>query len=142
MQVEEYEASKQMIKLMKLQKELADVGMGMSMSKVNFEYIPSKTIEKLQLNYFKLHPVTSQKIYSSGNNRANIDMREKALTTLKQVLTCAQASSAYVIATEVDQAKLLPKLWQLGVNFIEGSYVASESSNMNFANSLIVDEPN
>ena len=141
-QVEEYEASKQMIKLMKLQKELADVGMGMSMSKVNFEYIPSKTIEKLQLNYFKLHPVTSQKIYSSGNNRANIDMREKALTTLKQVLTCAQASSAYVIATEVDQAKLLPKLWQLGVNFIEGSYVASESSNMNFANSLIVDEPN
>ena len=140
-QIDENSASKQVIKLSKLKERMSQIGVEMSMSRVCLEHIPLKSIESLQFNYLKLHPDISKQMQNSKNKKVDVAAREKAAGILEEIMTCAKDTPTQIIVPNVEQAKFLPTLWQFGVNFIEGSYIAAESDNIHPTKPFLSDKP-
>lgn len=83
---------------------------------------PFQTIKKVPVNYIK---IDSSYITELGKD-------DEAKEELKTLISSLHAQGKLTIAPMVDNAGLLPVLWQAGVNYIQGYYIQQPGDTMDY----------
>jgi EAL domain-containing protein (putative c-di-GMP-specific phosphodiesterase class I) len=99
---------------------LKDADLNVCLANANNDYI--ELIQKLSPNILQLTANLTEKI--SGE--------EAEPELIKNMISFANEHNAICIASGVNSANDLAKLWQTGIGFVQGSYLQSPQSNMDY----------
>ena len=91
---------------------------------------PFNTLKQLQASYVKI----------DGSFIADLGKDEESKEDLKTLVSSLHTQGKLTIAPMVDNASLLPVLWQAGINYIQGYYIQQPSSAMDYDFSTEDDE--
>ena len=99
---------------------LKDADLSVCLANANNDYI--ELIQKLSPNILQL----------TANLTKKINGEEAESELIKNMMSFANEHNAICIASGVNSANELAQLWQTGVGFVQGSYLQSPQSNMDY----------
>lgn len=103
-----------------------ELGCRVAVSRFGAGLNPFKTLEHVTLDMAKVDPSFVREVQDEGENSE---------TLVNMVQQLAEANTR-VIVPHVEQASMLPTLWQSGTDYIQGYYVQAPAEHMNFDFSL------
>ena len=102
------------------------MGSTICISEVDFEHIPEDALARLHPDYVKLSMALSLRAQNeSGDN-------SEGLQHLTEVLERAQPLCEKTIVPGISQARIIPTLWPLAVDYIQGDYIQPASLTMDY----------
>jgi EAL domain-containing protein (putative c-di-GMP-specific phosphodiesterase class I) len=95
-----------------LTQSLRDMGAGMAIEHFGVGNSSSQLLEHIPCSYVKFHPSFTQKF-------ADKDVQRR----LSELLEVAKRRGIKTIVSHVEEAQVMARLWQMGVNFVQGYHV-------------------
>ncbi|EGG98165.1 hypothetical protein imdm_466 [gamma proteobacterium IMCC2047] len=83
---------------------------------------PFNTLKQLPASYVKIDPSFIADLSKDDNSKED----------LKTLVSSLHTQGKLTIAPMVDNASLLPVLWQAGINYIQGYYIQQPSTSMDY----------
>lgn len=102
-------------------KQLHDIGCGLSIEGFGGVSDPLKSFNQVKANFAKLNAKFTAVLQSNGDTEP-----------LKELIANVREVDCRIIIPEVSNAAALAQLWQMGVDFIQGDYLAAASQNMDY----------
>ena len=82
---------------------------------------PFKALKHVNANYVKISESFTRELEAGGDTQV-----------LKAMVNSINESDAQAIISKVENASALAQLWQIGVDYIQGSYLAAPQESMNY----------
>lgn len=100
---------------------LKELGCRLSVSEFGQISDPYKTLKHVDADYAKISPHFTHDLQSGGDTQM-----------LKAMVSSINEHKAQAIISSVENASALAVLWQLGVDYIQGGYLAAPATDMNY----------
>ena len=100
---------------------LKEIGCLLSIASFGSSDNPLKLLNNVSANYVRITESYTEELASGGDNQA-----------IKAMISSVSNEQCKTVITGVDNASLMAQLWQLGVDFIQGNYLAPASTEMDY----------
>ena len=131
-QMTEHSISRHLNGLVEFRDFAHGLGSRICISHLDFKSIPEDAVARLHPDYAQLHPDLSLAAQQDGNSEVDMEKQRQGLVKLTEVLEKARPVCDRVVVPGVKQARLIPTLWPLAVDYILGDYIKPESLNMDY----------
>jgi diguanylate cyclase (GGDEF)-like protein len=101
--------------------ELKKIGVNLSISNFGNSDQPFDILKKLDVSFAKISPRFTQQLQETGD-----------MTALKNLVQNISEKSINAIISNVENASSMAVIWQIGVDYIQGGYLAPPSNEMNY----------
>jgi len=102
-------------------KNLKETGCQLSISSFGYCEEPLNTLQTINPHFIRIHRQYTEELQHNGDAQL-----------LKALVSGIAESGAKTVITAVDHAAVMAQLWQLGVDFIQGNYLAPPGQDMDY----------
>lgn len=108
------------------------LGARICISQLDFQHVPEHALARLHPDFVQLHAHLAGDAQHEGKNETDLEKQRQGLTKLTEVLEKARPLCEKIIVPGVSQARIIPTLWPLSVDYIQGDYIQPESLAMDY----------
>lgn len=105
----------------KFAKAVKAIGCNISITQFGLNDDPCKVMKQVQADFAKIAHTYAAELQNGGDTQA-----------LKALVASINENESQAIISGVENAAALAQLWQLGVDYIQGSYLAAPGAEMNY----------
>ena len=132
LQMSEQSVSRHLNGLIEFRDYAHNLGARICISGVNFEHVPEHALARLHPDFVQLSTNLSSDAQHEGDSEKDKEKQRQGLERLTEVLEKAKPLCEKIIVPGVSQARIIPTLWPLSVDYIQGDYIKPESLMMDY----------